>query len=131
MNYLLIVNGSDAEINRRFHERIWSLYNEIAHAKELKKDDNMVIYRGSSHARHFIDDAKIKSMIIEDSRYIQLDNTSLWKKPVMIADITHKLSTIKKLKYCGACLVSRIKRLDQKYFKCVMPNTKNIVEQTL
>lgn len=118
--FLLVVNASDDEINRRFKEKTWSLYERTPHVKKLKKNDKIIIYRGGTNAHYFIGDAKIKSVILDEPQHICLDMMKRWKNPVMISTIMDRLSIIKKPEHYGVYLVGGIKQLTEEDFEYII-----------
>lgn len=111
MDYILVVNDTDAEIDKRLRGKSWPVNARTPHVGKIREADRFVVYRGGKEGRVFIATA-VAAGQVKDA-HIPLREVHVMKKPVNIGGLLDALSIIKNPDHYGVYLAGGIVRINE------------------
>ncbi len=111
MDYILVVNDTDAEIDKRLRGASWPVNPRTPHVKHIRDGDRFTVYRGGKEGRAFIATAVAAGQVKDE--HIPLRKVRVMKKPVSIGGLLDALSIIKNPYHYGAYLASGIVKINE------------------
>ena len=111
VDYILVVNDTDAEIDKRLRGKSWPVNARTPHTRNIREGDRFVVYRGGKEGHMFIATA-IAAGQVKDA-HIPLRDSHVMKKPVSIGGLLDTLSIIKNPHHYGVYLVGGIVRINE------------------
>lgn len=123
--FIFVFNDTDAEWDKRIKSKKWPVFAKTQFIDKLKKDDNIVFYRGGAEKHIFLGTAKVVKL--EDSKedkFVLIDSIDVWKNPVHIKKIYDRLELIRNKAVYGVYLAGGVKKLSQKDFNVLVDSNK-------
>lgn len=109
--YILTINDTDAELQKRINANAWPVYSRTHNAKKLRSGDKVIFYRAGYNQHQFVGHATIQNDTTEQSRNIEFSSTHFWDTSIDIKSVYDKLNIIKNPKHYGVYLAGGIKKI--------------------
>jgi len=122
--WIFTVTGDEQELEKRFQEKKWPIFQRTRHRQELKKGDQVIVYHGGYHgSKSFVGTFTISSDIsLTGPQQYSLDfsKTNLWKTPVGIYDILDNLGFVGRKDNWGIYFQGGVSRIPENDYKKIL-----------
>ncbi|MBT5171972.1 MAG: EVE domain-containing protein [Candidatus Nitrosopelagicus sp.] len=124
--WIFVINDSTEEFENRVKTKQWPIYDRTLNRSKLTVGDSIIFYKAGSNGQKFIGNATIKTAPKKKSDFVyflEMENISVWEKPIIIEEVIAKLDFIKNKNNWGSYFQGGVKAISDEGFSAIVQKT--------